>query len=814
MKTTDPSFLSGSLPANPTAKVLLLFLLCLPALSARADQSGDFTYLNNGTSVTITGYTGAGGGVDIPGAITNLPVVSIGDYAFQNLTSLTSVTIPNSVLTLGTYAFNTCSGLTNVVIGTNVTAFGDVAFGGCSQLKSVVVPDSVTNLGQAAFEFCPALTSAIIGSQVPSLDWATFYSCTSLTNVVIGAGVTNLGDQAFYNCPSLTGIYFQGNAPGFGANVFQGDNSAIVFYLSGTTNWSNTFDGLAAFELAPFDYATDNGTVTITGYTGTNTAMTIPATLYGLPVVNIGNLAFQSLTNLTSVTIPNGVTNIGDYAFANCASLTGIYFNGNAPGLGYDVFLNDSATVYYLGGATGWGTTFGGLATSAWGPFTYTTNNGAVTITGYAGTNNVVFIPGTISGLPVVGIGPYALNSITFVASITIPDSVTNIDTGAFYACTGLTNVAIGSGVISIGDTAFAQCSRLTSVTIPAGVASIGISAFGYCASLTAILVDPANPAYSSMDGVLFDKSQTTLIQFPEARAGSYAIPAGVTNIGQYAFNSCTSLTNVVLGADVTSIGTYAFANCVFLTSATIGANVTSIGDNAFDVCTSLASIAIPASVTNIGTWAFVDCPNLTNIIVDAANSAYSSANGVLFNKNQTTLVECPGAKAGNYVIPAGVTSIAYGAFYYCTRLTAVTIPASVTNIATYALGACASLGGVYFKGNAPGIGSNVFLGDNSPTVFYLAGTTGWATTYGGVQTVLWNPQIQTADAGFGVRTNRFGFNLTGLNNLLVKVEAATNLANPIWVPLGTYTLTGGSAYFSDPDWTNHPSRFYHLTTP
>jgi hypothetical protein len=107
-----------------------------------------------------------------------------------------------------------------------------------------------------------------------------------------------------------------------------------------------------------------------------------------------------------------------------------------------------------------------------------------------------------------------------------------------------------------------------------------------------------------------------------------------------------------------------------------------------------------------------------------------------------------------------------------------------------------------------------VFDGDNNVTVYYLPGTTGWGMWFGGLPAVLWNPQAQTRDASFGVRTNQFGFNITGSSNLVIVVEACTDLANPVWQPFQTNTLTGGSAYFSDPQWTNYPARFYRLRSP
>ena len=107
-----------------------------------------------------------------------------------------------------------------------------------------------------------------------------------------------------------------------------------------------------------------------------------------------------------------------------------------------------------------------------------------------------------------------------------------------------------------------------------------------------------------------------------------------------------------------------------------------------------------------------------------------------------------------------------------------------------------------------------MFYPDNNATVYYLPGTTGWASTFGGHPTVLWNPQVQTSGVNFGVRTNGFGFTITGSSNLVIAVEACTNLANALWSAVGTNTLTGGSSYFSDPQWTNYPGRFYRLRSP
>src|SRR6185436_16404393 len=257
--------------------------------------------------------------------------------------------------------------------------------------------------------------------------------------------------------------------------------------------------------------------------------------------------------------------------------------------------------------------------------FNYVTNNGTIIITGYTGPGGAVAIPDTINGLPVTSIGFRAFSLNAGLTSVTIPNSVT-----------------------SIGDWAFESCTRLTSVTIGNSVTNIGNAAFQRCTSLSAITVDALNPVFSSVDGVLCDKSQTLLIQYPGGKAGSYTIPNTVTSIGDHGFSGCTSLSSIAVDAlnsfyssvdgvlfnksqtllikcpggkagsytipnSVTSIGNGAFGGCPSLTSFTIPSSVTSIGSSAFSHCTSLASLTIANGVTSIGFGAFAFCTSLTS---------------------------------------------------------------------------------------------------------------------------------------------------------------------------------------------------------
>jgi hypothetical protein len=248
---------------------------------------------------------------------------------------------------------------------------------------------------------------------------------------------------------------------------------------------------------------------------------------------------------------------------------------------------------------------------------------------------------------------------------------------------------------------------------------------------------------------------------------------------GYTGFAGAVVIPDTMYGLPVTSIGDYAFRDCGSLSSITIGTNVSSIGNWAFLHCTSLTSVTIPDCVTNIGEGAFKFCTSLTKITV-----------------------------------PSGVTSIGKDMFNGCTSLTKITVPSGVTSIGAWAFGSCTSLAGVYFEGNAPTPDSAAFAGAFNPIVYYLPGTTGWNSTFGGRIALLWNSQVQTSGASFGVRTNRFGFAIIGTSGLIVVVEVCTNPNNPLWSPVGTNTLTGGLSYFSDSQWTNYTRRFYRIRSP
>ncbi len=375
---------------------------------------------------------------------------------------------------------------------------------------------------------------------------------------------------------------------------------------------------------------------------------------------------------------------------------------------------------------------------------------------------------------------------------VTFRGGITNIAISAFEECTGLSSMIIQGTVSSIGQQAFQNCYNLTNVVISLGVRSIGEQAFDQCTALGAVV---APESVTNIGADAFENSGLTNISI-----------LGDAAIGEYAFSEVPLVNAAIAGG---AIGEYSFFLCTNLTTVALGIGVTDIGDVAFNG-DPISSVSIPGTVTNIGGNSFGGC-RLTNLII---------GDGVKVINDYAFL----GNLFSTLYIPSSVTSIGDQAFNGCNNLTNVIIGTGVTNMVTGAFFGCANLTNVLFLGNSPAVtgiqDGPVFNYSPNVTVYYMPGTTGWSNTYGaaggytGAPTALWNPVIEAGDGNFGVVNGQFGFDIKGTPGIPIVVEACTNLANPVWTPVQSMTVTNGLVYFIDPNWSNYPTRYYGIGFP
>ena len=439
-------------------------LLPLSSVSVRAYSETDIAYPVEGgnlyfdkSSGTITDCDTSVISANIPSAIDGVAVTSIGECAFKNCSSLTSVTIPKSVTSIGDYAFFWCSSLTSVTIPKSVTSIGDYAFNYCSSLTSVTIPNSVTSIGEGAF-FC----------------------CSSLTRVTIPNSVTSIGDYAFSYCSSLTAIYVaEGNTTYTSEDgvLFSKDKTMLYRYPAGKME----------NEYAIPESVTSIGDCAFSECSSL-TSVTIPNS-----VTSIGVSAFSECSSLTSVTIPNGVTSIGNYVFKNCSSLTSVTIPESVTSIGESAFYGCSSLTSV--------TIPNSVKSIGPGAFYLT----AIYNAKDSWIDDVLYIDNWLIE---------AKNDIE--GAYIIREGTREIAAYAFYYCSSLTSVTIPDSMTGIGDYAFCDCSSLTSVTIPEGVTSIGEGAFSDCSSLTSVYFMGNAPELGGNVFQLWDDEKETYVNNPD----------------------------------------------------------------------------------------------------------------------------------------------------------------------------------------------------------------------------------------------------------------------------------------------------------
>ena len=593
----------------------------------------------------------------------------------------------------------------------------DTSASGYVEIPSSLEGLPVTVLFPHAFEDCSEITSVFIPSTVEQILEQSFLNCIKLERAVFGGRNPLLSSNVFSNVAAGFKIYYSDEESGFSSPIWKG-------YAS------ESYDGTFSFEIV----SGFPETITITDYPTSETGeVDVPSLFAGLSVTRIGGNAFDGCTQLTRISLPDGiiriehdaffecgglttftvpssVTYVGDYAFADCG-LASIFFEGDAPQGGSDIFDGYSFALYIRQGAQDFASE---LPWKNYSPVEYVglydfeVDREAVKITDY----------------------PFDETGV-----VTIPDTI------------------VGKPVTSLGESAFYNCQQITSLSIPESVTTIGQGTMAYTTDLQNIELRGSNSVFSVEFGVLFNKDKTELLHFPAhwnygpPRDGNYEIPNTVTSVLTRAFIGATDLYSVTIPVGVSNLNSQAFYQCSDLTAAIFFGDASNMGGSVFDGADASFKIYYSDQASGFSSPSWLSYPaesfdgnysfSIWSNVAQIDNYAGTEAEPVVLPE---TLAGFPVRyihslafylnNATSYSIPEGVTDIFAQAFQSNPNLKYITIPSSVTNMGYGVFKNCAQLKTALFNGDAPAyFSTDMFAGAHGDfTLYYFSDQLGFSS--------------------------------------------------------------------------------------
>ncbi|MGN0606809.1 MAG: leucine-rich repeat protein [Oscillospiraceae bacterium] len=644
--------------------------------------SGDLKYIVLGNGIKITGCSDSVKILNIPDEIDGLPVIKIERNAFRNNTILTEVKIPDSVKHICQYAFYGCTSLQKVNIPKNIKTIEMYAFSNCELLESIVLPDTPMTIGAGAFSGCNSIRELTIpASVVPSSDEEPYFSeeeekedadraiavpvsylswfanCKSLEKVTFADGSENIPYGMFSGCSALNEVIIPDSMYSISNSAFSGCTSLAEIIIPDSVEviGGYAFSGCTSLtdvklpeNILVIDYYTFQNCTSLANITIPDSVRTIRASFSGCTALEniklsenlfaIGSSSFYNCTSLTNIDIPESVKVIKNRAFYGCKSLISVNLPEAIENIDDYVFAKCSSLTE-------------------------------------------ISIPGGVNTAPINSYSYYDMRNCfedcTALKKVEFGDGLSRISYMEFAGCTSLEDVIIPDSVTDIGSRAFIDCDSIETIEIPASVSNINEYAFNRCKSLKAINVAEDNQNYASIDGVLFNKSYSSIICYPQGKKdiSEYIIPDTTTSISSHAFD------NVELESIYISNRTY------------------TLYSDSFYKCQNLSAVNITE-------------PEDTSYTYD---EKYTVVDGVIFNKEMTELLYYPSAKMDKeYIIPDTVEKIGTLAFAYSTHLEKVAIPDSVRQINTAAFECCTALTEILIPDTVTSIGGKVFSGCTS----------------------------------------------------------------------------------------------------
>lgn len=523
-----------------------------------------------------------------------------GDSYSGDISIPSSVTKDNviySVTSIGARAFQQCSSLTSITIPNGVTSIEENAFGGCHSLTSITIPNSVTSIEKSAFNGCDSLTSITIPNSVTSIEDSAFSYCSSLASISLGTGLTYIGYNVFYGCNIKKAFWLANTPPSKASEV----NASINYVANSRYNLKNQqvypflssrfeVDNVVYVPVSPSDRTCD---VVDCNYSPTSSDFEIDSIVTNkgvqLKVLNVNSYSFYNNQYINSLKISNAGY-IGEQAFYDCDALNKVTVSNNG----------------YIGERAFYGCDALTTVTAS--------NNGYIGAYAFADCNMSDKLE---IGENVTTIGYSAFQNNTKLKQLTLPDNVSGLGACAFAGCKELEKASIGKGISVLPIEVFSGCSALPEISIPSNIASIENYAFEGCSSLSDVTIEQSNKE-TIAENILKIGSNGSSPIFADCPLDEVYIGRKLS-YGYSPFYRNTSLRTVTITDAETEIYDNEFYGCSNLQSFSCGDGVTKIGNWAFSGCSAMKSYSSGTHVIKIGTEAFSDCTGLTSFTTLAA---------------------------------------------------------------------------------------------------------------------------------------------------------------------------------------------------
>lgn len=638
-------------------------------------------------------------------------VKTIGNYAFNYCSGLLSAVIGNGVETLGNYAFYSCTKLTDLTLGNNLRSIGSSAFNKCGKISAVSLPDTMETIGASAFKECSGIKTLSLGSGVKTIGNSAFMSCTGITKLVIPQSVTSIESNAFSRCGSVETLSLPGSVKEYGDTIF---SYCTRLYEVVLPNGMKEIPNGMFLQCGGLTKVVIPESVTKIGDRAFNTCKKLAEVNLPSQLTRIGDSAFYYCQLLEDITIPDTVTYLGQNAYYNCTGLTSMKLGAGLETIGGFAFYGCSGitsmeipdSVVSIGNSA-----FNRCNNMTEITFGKGLKDFGTMVFNYCDKLQRFIVDEENPHLSAVGGVLFDKDATLLMfypqgkqdSTYTVPSTVTAIGDYGIYSIVTLEELILPDGLETLGDHSLSRNVNLKSLRLPKSLREIRDTTFYYGESMTAIDVDPQNETFSSIDGVLFNKAQDTLLFYPNGRPDAmYVVPDGVKNLRSNSFYECKTIEGIDYN-NVEFIGEYSMYRCSNLKTVKMGDSVQSVDANAFAYCSSITTITETAALKNIGANAFTNCSKVRFIFLPNAELI------------------------GEY------------AFNNCSAITRVVLGSNLKTVMNYAFTGSKALTQAYFLGNIPETyGANVFRNAHASFTVYYDGenVSSWApdgeTTFDG----------------------------------------------------------------------------------